>query len=113
MQVQVLPREQLKKPRISGFFIGGYMQKYFLYILYSERLDRYYVGSSHDPDTRLHFHNTSFKGWTKRGRPWRLVFSKEFSGKTEVLKIERWLKQQKNRSVLEAIIQGAFHWQTW
>jgi putative endonuclease len=88
------------------------MQKYFLYILYSEALDRYYVGSSHDPETRLCFHNTSLKGWTKRGRPWELVFSKEFPSKIDALKIERWLKQQKSRSLLETIVQGDFHWHT-
>jgi predicted GIY-YIG superfamily endonuclease len=36
---------------------------HFLYILYSVSGDRYYVGSSATPDHRLHFHNTTEKGF--------------------------------------------------
>jgi putative endonuclease len=56
---------------------------FFLYILYSPSLDRYYIGTSHDPQTRLHFHNTSAKGWTQQGRPWQLVFQREFPAKAK------------------------------
>ena len=55
------------------------MQKYALYILYSQSLDIYYKGISHHPELRLKYHNSSSKGWTKRGRPWILVFCKYFN----------------------------------
>lgn len=47
------------------------MGNYFLYIPYSEKLGQFYVGVSHDPEKRLHFHNSSLKGWTRRVRPWK------------------------------------------
>ncbi|RKZ34729.1 hypothetical protein DRQ33_01480 [bacterium] len=35
---------------------------HYLYILYSNSLDKYYIGVSKNPKVRLHFHNTSTKG---------------------------------------------------
>ena len=86
------------------------MQKYFLYILYSDSLDKYYIGTSHDPLLRLHYHNVSNKGWTCRGRPWKLVFTKKFATKSDAQKWERNLKRFKKRSVIELIIADRFDW---
>ena len=83
---------------------------YCLYILYSESIDRYYVGISSDPAIRLEYHNTFYKGWTKRGRPWKLVFTKEFASKLQAHQWEVWLKKQKSRSVIDAIINKTFKW---
>jgi len=52
-----------------GFFLSEKMEC-FVYILYSEKLDRFYIGSSYDPELRLHYHNLGKKGWTKAGIPW-------------------------------------------
>ena len=87
------------------------MQKYYLYILFSDSIDRYYIGTSHDPNMRLQYHNNSNKGWTKRGRPWKLVFSKEFENKTDALRRESKLKGIKRRSVIESIIKDEFVWE--
>ncbi len=84
---------------------------YFLYILYSKKVDRYYTGTSDNPEKRLHYHNIQDKGWTRRGRPWELVFNKGFESKREARKWERWLKQQKNRRIIEKIIRGEFKWE--
>jgi putative endonuclease len=86
------------------------MQKYYLYILYSESINRYYIGVSHDPEMRLYYHNSDAKGWTYRGRPWKFVYTREFRNKTEALKWERKLKRIKRRSVIESIIQDEFEW---
>ncbi len=82
--------------------------EYYLYILYSSRLDRYYVGISHDPEERLKYHNSFPRGWTVRGRPWELVFVKEFADRSEAHYWERLIKKQKNRRVIEQIIFGEF-----
>ncbi|NQT34235.1 GIY-YIG nuclease family protein, partial [bacterium] len=44
---------------------------YYLYILFSDKIERFYIGVSHNPEKRLRYHNLFPKGWTKRGRPWR------------------------------------------
>ena len=81
-----------------------------LYILYSSTLDRYYIGVSTNAEKRLEYHNRARKGWTVRGRPWRLVFSKRFATRQETLDWERWLKQQKSRLVIAKILKNEFDW---
>jgi len=88
------------------------MKTYFLYILYSKTIDRYYIGVSHNTEERVHFHNTSPKGWTRRGRPWKLMYSKPFPTKTEAMEWEQWSKRQKDRNIIESIIDGSFQWHT-
>jgi putative endonuclease len=79
---------------------------YWLYILYSERVDRYYVGISRNVAQRLHYHNTAPKGWTIRGRPWRLMYSRKFADRITAQRSERFLKAQKSREVIERVVDG-------
>ena len=84
--------------------------KYFLYILYSKRIDKYYIGRSENPQQRLISHNNYPKGWTKRGIPWRLVFTKEFPDKKSADFWERFIKVQKSKQLIEKIINNEFEW---
>ena len=78
---------------------------FYVYILYSERIDKYYVGFSENPDNRLEFHNSPFnKIWTKRGQPWVLLKILEFDSKTEALRVEKFIKKQKSKSFIQMII---------
>ena len=79
---------------------------YWLYILYSKNLDRYYIGISQNPDQRLSFHNHSPKGWTKRGRPWVEVFRHPFPNRSEAQRAERFIKRQKSRAFIQRVISG-------
>ncbi len=82
------------------------IMKHGLYILYSPKIDKYYIGISHDPAERLQWHNRGLKGWTRRGIPWKLVFVQFFPEKEIAAKYERWLKKQKSRRLIEQIISG-------
>jgi len=82
----------------------------FLYILYSESVNKYYIGISNNPQRRLHYHNTSKKGWTRRGRPWILVFAKQFDSKQLAQDRETWIKKQKNNTIIDKIVAGDFDW---
>jgi len=93
---------------LSFLFLWAAM---YLYILYSDCFEQYYIGITKDVQTRLHFHNTSPKGWTIRGRPWRLVFQKEFDSVEMARHWETWLKRQKSRRIIQEIISGNFDWQ--
>jgi len=86
------------------------MKSCFLYILYSRKIDRFYVGISFNPEARLHYHNNSNKGWTRRGRPWELIFAKKFPSKEIAHKWELWIKRQKSRQIIESIINKTFDW---
>jgi putative endonuclease len=78
---------------------------HFVYILYSISKDRYYIGSCADIINRLQRHNAGATPSTKAGRPWKIVYKKEFDSKTEALKYENYLKRMKSRSMLETLIK--------
>ena len=81
---------------------------YYLYILHSDSLDQFYVGVSYDPEARWVYHNSSKKGWTRRGRPWRLVFKHEFPNRSEAQKAERFVRAQRSTAFIRKVISGAF-----
>jgi putative endonuclease len=77
---------------------------HFIYILYSEKTDHYYIGSCADIETRLQRHNAGATLSTKHGRPWRVVYSETFDDKTKALKRENYLKSLKSRKFIEILI---------
>lgn len=80
--------------------------QHFVYILYSEKLDKYYIGYSTNPENRLAFHNSERnKIWSKRGQPWTLKKVFEFEEKKTALKAEKYIKRMKNRDYIATIIQ--------
>ena len=80
--------------------------KGYLYILKSEKLDRFYIGSSNDPERRLNNqHNKGFVKSTKIGIPWIIVFKQEYIDLTMARKIEYKLKKMKSRIITERIVK--------
>ena len=83
------------------------MQKYYIYILYSDSTDKFYTGASSDIDKRLQRHNAGATKSTKNGRPWKIVYSEEFNTNKEALNRERYIKKQKSRSFITKLIESA------
>jgi putative endonuclease len=79
---------------------------HFVYILKSKSADKYYIGSSTDPERRLKYHNTIEKGFTSRYRPWEIVYTKEYSSKSEALLAERKMKSWKNKKKIIKLMTG-------
>jgi putative endonuclease len=78
---------------------------YFVYILFSRKIDRYYIGSTAHLDDRILRHNQGRSKATKSGAPlWTLVFSECFSSRSEAAKREFFLKRMKSRSFIENLI---------
>jgi putative endonuclease len=83
---------------------------YYIYVLYSKSSDKYYVGYSLDPKQRLNSHNTSKSfTYTSKHRPWviKQVLECGLSNK-EAVKIERFIKKQKSRVLIEKICDKDF-----
>ncbi|WP_462318584.1 GIY-YIG nuclease family protein [Marinilabilia sp.] len=80
---------------------------HFVYILYSENKDRYYVGSSSDVETRLQRHNAGATPSTKSGRPWKAVYEEEYPSKQDALKRENHIKRMKSRVYIERLIDSS------
>ena len=61
----------------------------YLYILFSEKIDRFYVGSTDDLESRLKRHNAGNTPSTKAGAPlWELKYSEEYPTRSEACKRE-------------------------
>ena len=50
----------------------------FTYILYSEKLNKYYTGACTDLQRRLYEHNIGHSKFTAMGIPWMLLYTEEF-----------------------------------
>jgi len=71
---------------------------YTVYVLFSKRFNKIYIGYTSDLESRIISHNElGKKGWTLRFRPWTLVYSEEFNTKGEALLKEKQLKSGKGR----------------
>jgi len=78
---------------------------HFVYILYSESIDRFYIGESKDVDARLIKHNAdNNQSSTRKGIPWKLKAKFEVPDRNYALKVEKFIKDQKNREFTEALI---------
>ena len=73
---------------------------FYVYILYSNLVDRFYIGSTNALFQRLNEHRNGFSQYTKQANDWELVYSKEFSTRAEAVQFERYLKSWKDRAKL-------------
>jgi putative endonuclease len=78
---------------------------YFIYILRSEMDGSFYVGYTANLEARVWEHNEGRTGYTSKKRPWRLIYSEQFETKTEALKREKFIKAQKSKAFIQALIQ--------
>lgn len=75
-----------------------------VYVLYSDTFDKHYTGFTSRLEERIQSHNDlSGKGYTKRYRPWRLIYQKEFDTKSEAMSYEKWLKSGVGRDFIKTI----------
>ena len=78
---------------------------YCIYILYSEKLDRFYVGSTNNLERRLSEHNRKKGKFTDSGIPWKIVYSEHFDTNLEAIQREREIKDRKSRKYILELIQ--------
>ena len=78
--------------------------KYWVYILKSVDYDKTYVGFSNNLERRLYEHNAGKTIYTRRYKPWKIVYKEEFKAKTDAIKREKFLKKQKNREFYNKLI---------
>ena len=70
---------------------------HFVYILYSQTFDSFYIGYTKQLDVRIAQHNLGLTKSTKAKRPWVMIYSEEFESQIDALKRERFLKNQRNK----------------
>jgi putative endonuclease len=76
----------------------------FVYILYSEKLNKYYVGACIDIERRLYEHNIGHSKFTSTGMPWRLMYTEEHATLQLAKRRELEIKKKKSRMYIEKLI---------
>ena len=70
---------------------------YYFYVLYSQKLDRYYIGHTSDVEGRLRRHNSRHKGFTAKTDDWMEVYREPYATKEEAYRRELEVKKWKSR----------------
>ena len=85
------------------------MSMHYLYILYSESSDIYYVGQTDDIDLRLKHHNFSDQlTFTSKHRPWELKTLFTVESRSVAMTLEKFIKKQKSRKFIERLVDKDF-----
>ena len=80
---------------------------YFLYILYSKLIDKYYIGQTQDISSRLYKHNNSGSKSTKKANDWKVVYTESFPDRSSACRREIELKKRKSRLYIESLISDS------
>jgi putative endonuclease len=77
----------------------------YCYILFSDKLNRYYFGSTNGTvEERLKKHLHRHNGFTARANDWKVVYAEYFDSLTNAIKRELQVKAWKSRKkVLELV----------
>jgi putative endonuclease len=78
---------------------------YYVYILYSETLEKKYIGMTDDLKRRVEEHNRGKSIFTRTGDKWKLIYYEAFLNKTDARREELFLKSGKGRERLKFLFQ--------
>jgi putative endonuclease len=77
-----------------------------VYILFSAKLNRFYIGFTSDFDVRMEFHkNAESHKFTANAQDWELFLKIECENKTQGLAIEKHIKKMKSKTYVENLIK--------
>ena len=78
---------------------------YFIYILYSESANKYYVGHTDNLERRLFEHNNGMTRFTSNiASDWIIMYTETFESRTLAAKREREIKARKSRVYIQSLI---------
>ena len=81
---------------------------YFVYVLFSTKLNKRYIGSTSNIDKRLRQHNAGKSRFKKGGIPWELIYKESFLTLSEARKRELFIKSGSGRKYLNQIFNKEF-----
>ncbi len=78
---------------------------HYCYVIYSQTLNKYYIGETENVEIRLEQHNNGyFKGaYTKPANDWSLFLVIPCQDIRVARKLEKFIKRQKSRSFIERL----------
>src|SRR3989344_6889619 len=81
--------------------ISPKINMFYVYVLWSVKLRKRYVGSAKNPNERLGEHNTGKSRFTKGGIPWMLIHTEKYDSISSARKREIFLKSGIGRKWLD------------
>jgi len=80
---------------------------HFVYIIYSQSTDKYYIGETNDLFTRVNWHNSKqFQdAYTVIADDWEIFWSLQCYNISQARKIEKHIKSMKSRKYIENLIK--------
>ena len=79
---------------------------FYTYIIFSHKLNKYYIGSTENIQTRIQNHNIGLSNFTAKGIPWELKYFELFETRTLAIKREFEIKKKKSRKYIEFLIHN-------
>lgn len=89
----------------DSWWTKNFLMKGYVYILESIKNGSYYIGSTADLSKRFSEHNEGRVKSTRYKRPYKLVFSYQFTGIRLAKKVETKLKSWKRKDFIEKVIR--------
>nr|WP_287938192.1 GIY-YIG nuclease family protein [Algoriphagus sp.] len=78
---------------------------YYVYILFSSKTNKFYIGSTDNLNSRLNHHNSGATPSTKSGAPfWEIKYHEIHPDRSEALKRELEIKKKKSKRYIEWLI---------
>ena len=87
----------------SGWLFYLIVLEFCVYIIYSEKLDRYYIGTSDSFEKRFNEHNNAayLHSFTSKGVPWTKYLVIDGLSSKQAFAIEQHIKKMKSRKYME------------
>jgi putative endonuclease len=85
-------------------FFNFYMP--YTYILFSEKLNKYYVGACTDMERRMYEHNIGHSKFTSTGIPWKLAYKQYFETLILAKQFEAKIKKMKSRKYIIELVSS-------
>lgn len=79
---------------------------YYVYILWSDKLNKRYIGQTSDLRARMKEHNGKKVPFTSRGTPWQLIYYEAFHSKKDAMEEEHFLKSGKGRERMKLLLRN-------
>ncbi len=85
---------------------------FYVYILSSLQNGTLYVGSTKDLKRRVKEHNSGQNYYTKRYKPWKLIFYEAHLSESDMFRREKYLKTTQGKRALKRMLRDYFSNQT-
>ncbi len=78
---------------------------YKVYIIYSKKLGKRYIGSTENVRERLKVHNKGTVPFTSKAKDWELIYYEVFISKKDAVTEEKFLKSGRGRERLKFLLK--------